>query len=86
MTPRQLHALKERQLAQWRREELLVGIVAATTANFSMHHPRSPVRADSFMLHPFRRGPEVQQTIEDVMSVFAMFRNNGNATRQSHAA
>lgn len=86
MTPRQLHALKERQLAQWRREELLVGIVASTTANFSMSHPRSPIRADSFMLHPFRQEPERQQTVEDVMSVFAMFRNNGNGPRQSHAA
>jgi hypothetical protein len=85
MTPRQLHALKERQLAQWRREELLVGIVASTTANFSMCHPRSPIRADSFMLHPFRREPEAQQTVEDVMSVFAMFRKNDNA-RHSHAA
>jgi hypothetical protein len=86
MTPRQLYALKQRQLAQWRREELLVGIVAATTANFSMCHPRSPIRADSFMLHPFKQEPERQQTVEDVMSVFAMFRNNGNAPRQSHAA
>jgi hypothetical protein len=85
MTPRQLHALKRRQLAQWRREELLIGIVASTTANFSMCHPRSPIRADSFMLHPFPRGLEAQQTVEDVMSVFAMFRKNDNA-RQSHAA
>lgn len=84
MTPRQLHALKQRQLAQWQREELLVGIVASTTANFSMSHPKSPLRADSFMLHPF---PQEQQTIEDVMRVFSTLRHNEDARqRQLHAA
>jgi hypothetical protein len=39
MTPRQVRALLKRQVKTWQREELLVGIIASTTANFSFCRP-----------------------------------------------
>lgn len=74
MTPRQFHALKQRQMERWQREELLVGIIAATSANFSMCHPKRPLRADSFMLHPLKAEPEEPMTGDELMAAFAPFR------------
>jgi len=74
MTPRQLHALRKRQVEKWRREELLVGIVASTTANFGFCRPNEPLTPESFMLHPV---PEKESadglTGEDVQAAFARF-------------
>lgn len=52
MTPRQLQALRKRQVETFQREELLVGILAATTANYGFCRPEKPVEPESFMLHP----------------------------------
>lgn len=70
MTPRQLHALRLRQIERMQREEFLVGIIASTTANFSQCHPRRPMTPDSFMLHKL---PEVQEPItgEYLMAQFS---------------
>ena len=51
MTPRQLHALRLRQIEQLQHIELMTGIVASVTANFSMMKPEPPFSAESFMIH-----------------------------------
>ena len=51
MTPRQLHALRLRQIEQLQHIELMTGIVASVTANFSMLKPEPPFSAESFMIH-----------------------------------
>jgi hypothetical protein len=68
MTPRHLHALRKRQEQKMQREELLVGIIASTTANSGFARPRAPVSPEAFMLHPF---PAKPVTGEDVMRAFA---------------
>jgi hypothetical protein len=72
MTPRQVHALLKRQVIAWQREELLVGIIASTTANFSFCRPDEPLEAESFMLHPLAKEAE-GLTGEDVMAAFSRF-------------
>jgi hypothetical protein len=72
MTPRQVHALLKRQVIVWQREELLVGIIASTTANFSFCRPDEPLEAESFMLHPPAKETE-GLTGEDVMAAFSRF-------------
>jgi hypothetical protein len=54
MTPRMMHALRKRQLEHMQREELLVGMIASTTANFGFCRPENPISAEDFMLHPFK--------------------------------
>jgi hypothetical protein len=57
MTPRQLFALRKRQVERMQREELLVGILASTSANFSFCRPEKPLTPESFMLHPLKTAP-----------------------------
>lgn len=54
MTPRMFFELRKRQVGQWQREELLFGIVASTTANFSFSPPKRALTPESFMMHPFK--------------------------------
>lgn len=56
MTPRMFYALQKVRLDQMRREELLVGMLCATSANFSFCRPEQPISAESFMLHKFPEG------------------------------
>jgi hypothetical protein len=72
MTPRQVHALLTRRVKRWQREELLVGIIASTTANFSFCRPDQPLEAEFFMLHPLPKD-EGELTGEDVMAAFSRF-------------
>jgi hypothetical protein len=58
MTPRMMHALRKRQLEHMQREELLVGLIASTTANFGFCRPENPISAESYMLHPFKAQPK----------------------------
>jgi hypothetical protein len=74
MTPRMLHALRKRQLEQLQREELLVGIIASTSANFSFCKPEDPLSPELFMLHPFPQQPIKPLTGEDIMAAFSIFR------------
>ena len=60
MTPRLIYALRKRQIERMQREELLVGILAATSANFSFCKPETPLSPESFMLHPLARPVEVE--------------------------
>jgi hypothetical protein len=73
MTPKMLHELRKRQIVQFQREELLVGIIASTTANTSFCAPEKPFSAESFMLHPFPPQPAKPLTGEDIMAAFASF-------------
>jgi len=66
-----LHELRKRQIEQLQREELLVGIISATSANFSFCRPKAPLGPELFMLHPFPAEPVGQITGEDIMSAFA---------------
>jgi hypothetical protein len=70
-----IHALQKRRLEQMQREEILVGIVASTTANFSMGAPKRPLRAEDFMLHPIKNTIESKAvTAEEIRAVFAHFK------------
>lgn len=71
MAPRMLHALRKRQIEQMQREELLVGIIASTTANTSFCRPENPFTPESFMLHPLPQDPPKPVTGEDIMAAFA---------------
>jgi hypothetical protein len=73
MTPRMLHALSLRLVEQMQREEMLVGIMASTSANFSFCRPDKPISPEVFMLHPFAPQPLRPVTGEDVMAAFASF-------------
>ncbi len=62
MTPRQFHALRKRELAHMRREEMLCGIVAATVANFAFSPPKPPLSPEAFMIHaPEHKPLEAQE-------------------------
>ena len=74
MTPRMLHALRLRQIEQMQREEMLVGIIASTSANYSFCRPEKPLSPSMFMLHPCIEEDE-PLTGEDVMAAFAPFVN-----------
>ena len=72
MTPRQVHALRKRQLERLQREEVLVGIIAATAANFGFCRPKRPLRADSFMIHPFKAEEPEPVTMESIRRAFGL--------------
>jgi hypothetical protein len=77
MTPRQVHALLKRQVKSWQREELLVGILASTTANFSFCRPDEPILAEDFMVHKLPEAAEPDGlTGEQVMAAFSRFPKN----------
>ena len=66
MTPRQLHALRLRQIEQLQHSELMTGIVASVTANFSMMKPEPPFSAESFMIHKLPGSLEDEQDTEEM--------------------
>ncbi len=72
MTPRQVAELREIHLQNMQREELMVGIIASTVANFSTHPPKRPLSAKAFMLHELAE-PEVSigDRIRQEMSKFS---------------
>lgn len=66
MTPRQLYAIRKRRLDNFRREELLVGIIAATSANYSFCRPEKAISPTAFMLHKL---PEPKRELKPVTKV-----------------
>ena len=58
LTPRQFHALRERQIQGLQREELMFSRLTAKVINFSQCRPKEPLRDDYFMLHKFDSQPE----------------------------
>jgi hypothetical protein len=67
MTPRQLHALRLRQIEQLQHSELMTGIIASVTANFSMMKPEPPFSAESFMIHKLPESPEDAEELDEEM-------------------
>jgi hypothetical protein len=67
MTPRQLHALRLRQIEQLQHSELMTGIIASVTANFSMMKPEPPFSAESFMIHKLPDAQEDEPEAEEEM-------------------
>jgi hypothetical protein len=67
MTPRQLHALRLRQIEHLQHSELMTGIIASVTANFSMMKPEPPFSAESFMIHKLPDSPDDRQEPEEEM-------------------
>ena len=65
MTPRQLHALRLRQIEQLQHSELMTGIIASVTANFSIARPEPPFSAESFMIHKLPDSAEDGQDPEE---------------------
>ena len=59
MTPRMFRALQEARIKQFQREEMLVGIVAATIENFSMAAPKKPASPADFMMNKLPPPPEL---------------------------
>jgi hypothetical protein len=71
MTPRMIQALSRQRLELVRQREWMLGQVCATVANFSMGSSRDPLRADLFMLHPWKDLPDpFTQSVEDVLKGF----------------
>lgn len=64
LTGRQLSALSRRRRQHDDREQILVGILASTTANFSMCHPKEPLTPADFM--PRRGKPEPPMTEDEI--------------------
>ena len=67
MTPRQLHSLRLRQIEQLQHSELMTGIIASVTANFSMMKPDPPFSAESFMIHKLPNSQEDELEAEEEM-------------------
>ena len=67
MTPRQLHALRLRQIEHLQHSELMTGIIASVTANFSMMKPEPPFSAESFMIHKLPDAQEDEPEPEEEM-------------------
>ena len=67
MTPRQLHALRLRQIEHLQHSELMTGIIASVTANFSMMKPEPPFSAESFMIHKLPGSPQDGQDPDEEM-------------------
>ena len=67
MTPRQLHALRLRQIEHLQHSELMTGIIASVTANFSMMKPEPPFSAESFMIHKLPGSAEDGQDPDEEM-------------------
>jgi hypothetical protein len=65
MTPRQLHALRLRQIEHLQHSELMTGIIASVTANFSMMRPEPPISAEAFMIHKLPGSTEDEQAEQE---------------------
>lgn len=70
MTPRQVAALRIRHHHQLQHQEMLAGIVAATSANFSFCRPEKAMNPADFMLHKLPPEPEKPVTYLDIRAAF----------------
>jgi hypothetical protein len=73
-TPRMVQALSRLRLESVRQTEWMFAQIAANVVNWSMSAPKTPAKADSFMLHPWDL-PEVTQAPQTAEGVLKMFRN-----------
>jgi hypothetical protein len=70
MTPRQVAALRIRHKQQMQHQEMLAGIIAATSANFSFCRPDQALAPTDFMLHRLPPEPEREVTYLDIRAAF----------------
>ena len=63
LVPRQFEGLREMQLREWQREELLFSGLRASIVNYSTCRPVHPVKDDAFMLHKFPEQPLTAEVI-----------------------
>lgn len=81
MTPRMVNGLTNQRLENMRWQELMMGTIAATTANYSMRAPEKQFSAKDYMIH---RYPELQEqkgvSGEEIQSVFASVTNDRETT------
>lgn len=71
MTPRQVAALRIRQKQSLQHLEILAGIIASTTANFSFCKPDKAMSPNDFMLHKLPPEPEREVTFMDFRNAFS---------------
>lgn len=81
MTPRQVAHLQDFRLRQQQREEVLVGMIAATVQNHSASPPKKAASPKQFMLHPYEEDEEEENlSLGDQMAAaFAKFGAGGEA-------
>jgi hypothetical protein len=72
-TPRMTQTLSRLRLESVRQTEWMFAQVAANVVNWSMSAPRTAVKPESFMLHPWDL-PEVKQAPQTAEGVLKMFR------------
>jgi hypothetical protein len=70
MTPRQVAALRIRHHHRLQHQEMLAGIIAATSANFGFRRPEKPLEPADFMLHKLPPEPEKPVTFMDIRKAF----------------
>jgi hypothetical protein len=75
-TPRMVQTLSKLRLESVRQNEWMLAQIAANVVNWSMHPPRTVVKAESFMLHPWDL-PEAKQAPQTAEGVLKMFREFG---------
>jgi hypothetical protein len=73
LTPRMVQLLSQHHLESVRQNEWMLAQIASSIINWSMGAPRTPVKPDQFMLHPWDKLPEQEQTGEDVLRMFRSF-------------
>ncbi len=71
MSPRQLGHLTSRFERRQQREELLIGLLASATANYSMYPPEPPVSAADFVFSGPKLSISSEMTDEQLDAVFA---------------
>jgi hypothetical protein len=73
-TPRMVQLLSEYHLERIRQTEWMLAQVCSSVVNWSMSAPRSPIRPETFMLHPWDLPhTELPQTPESVLQMFRNF-------------
>lgn len=73
MTPRMLYALTERQIEDMRHREMMIAILCAVTVNSGFGGPKTSVKPDVFMQHPWPPEPEPPRRLvygEEVLAAF----------------
>lgn len=70
MTPRQVAALRIRHHQALQHQEMLAGIIASTSANFSFCRPEKAFSPAEFMLHKLPPEPEKDVTYLDIRKAF----------------
>lgn len=70
MTPRMVAELRIRHHHQLQHQEMLAGIIASTSANFSFCRPDKAMSPTDFMLHKLPPEPEKEVTYLDIRAAF----------------